>query len=107
MTRPAQLSAAQRQYESESPDEPDNFTDSAINIIAACMADEAEVSELLTELYAAMPDVLHALSKIPNPRYDVEALLRRLRSLDRAIEDKADDLRRVAMNPPYDFGDDE
>ena len=95
-----QLAAAQRQYESLSPDDdgPD-FTEDAIASVAASLVEANEVDELLTELYAAMPELLAALSRIPQPSYDVSALLMRLRSMAKAIESKADELFTEARWP--------
>ena len=91
-----QLTAAQRQYESLSPDDdgPD-FTEEAVASVAASMVEADEVAELVQELHDNMPILLAALVKASPTPY----LLMMLRSLDKAIEGKADELLTEARWP--------
>lgn len=93
MTPARQLQAAQRQYESMSPPEPDDRDPSdALNAIGNRMAADFDVGELLEDLYGGgyMAGALDRLICKRPAQFGDEALLRtllrRLRNLESEVE---------------------
>ena len=83
----SQLAAAQRQYESLSPDDDcdEALTQDAIARVSASLIESGDVEELVAELYAVGDELLSMLSKQRLVSTSAADFMRRLRRLDTSV----------------------